>query len=84
MFQIPLRKLDEVKPRPADLGRFEAATTDELRAWQRDRCCGRYGTPAKTFRTITTGLSIFDPDGIDCSPARHDALSITDQGSRLR
>ena len=37
MLQIPLRKLDEIKPRPADLDRFETSTTAELREWQRDR-----------------------------------------------
>jgi phenylacetate-CoA ligase len=37
LLQIPLRKLDELKPRPTDLDRFEKATTDELRAWQRDQ-----------------------------------------------
>lgn len=37
LLQIPLRKLDELKPRPTDLDRFETATTDELRAWQRER-----------------------------------------------
>jgi phenylacetate-CoA ligase len=37
LLQIPLRKLDELEPRPADLDRFERATTDELRAWQCDR-----------------------------------------------
>jgi phenylacetate-CoA ligase len=35
MLQIPLRKLDQLKPQPAELDRFETATTDELRAWQR-------------------------------------------------
>ena len=37
MLHIPLRKLDELKPRQTDLDHFETATTDELRAWQRDR-----------------------------------------------
>ena len=37
MLQIPLRKLDELRPRPADLDRFETAPIEELRAWQRER-----------------------------------------------
>jgi len=37
MLQIPLRKLDQLKPQPTELDRFEVATTDELRAWQRDQ-----------------------------------------------
>jgi phenylacetate-CoA ligase len=37
LLQIPLRKLAELKPQPTDLDHFETATTDELRAWQRDR-----------------------------------------------
>ena len=34
---IPLRKLTELKPQPTALDRFEIASTDELRAWQRDQ-----------------------------------------------
>jgi phenylacetate-CoA ligase len=34
---IPLRKLDELAPKPEQLDRFERASTDELRAWQRQR-----------------------------------------------
>ena len=34
---IPLRKLSELKPQPGLLDRFEIASTDELRAWQRDQ-----------------------------------------------
>ncbi|MDB5627689.1 MAG: phenylacetate-CoA ligase [Tardiphaga sp.] len=37
MGQIPLRKLTELKPQPAALDRFEVASADELRAWQRDQ-----------------------------------------------
>ncbi len=37
MLQIPLRKLDQLKPQPAELDRFEIASTDELRTWQRDQ-----------------------------------------------
>lgn len=37
MLQIPLRKLSDLKPPSAELDRFEMASTDELRAWQRDR-----------------------------------------------
>ncbi|MBB4040308.1 phenylacetate-CoA ligase [Microvirga flocculans] len=37
MFQIPLRKLSELKPQPALLDRFELASRDELAAWQRER-----------------------------------------------
>jgi phenylacetate-CoA ligase len=35
MLQIPLRKLDQLKPRPTELDHYELATTEELRAWQR-------------------------------------------------
>jgi len=34
---IPLRKLDQLAPQPSELDRFERASTDELRAWQRER-----------------------------------------------
>ncbi|QWG22337.1 phenylacetate--CoA ligase [Bradyrhizobium sediminis] len=37
MLEIPLRKLDQLKPRAAELDRFELASTDELRAWQLDQ-----------------------------------------------
>ncbi len=37
MLQIPLRKLAQLKPQPTDLDRYELASTDDLRAWQRDR-----------------------------------------------
>ena len=37
MLQIPLRKLDQLKPRPPELDRFELATTEELRSWQRSQ-----------------------------------------------
>ncbi len=37
MSHIPLRKLDRLAPQPAELDRFERASTDELRAWQRAR-----------------------------------------------
>ncbi|KQW18274.1 phenylacetate--CoA ligase [Afipia sp. Root123D2] len=37
MLQIPLRKLSQLKPQPADLDRYETASQDELRAWQRER-----------------------------------------------
>lgn len=37
MLQIPLRKLDALRPEPAALDRFERASVDELRAWQRAR-----------------------------------------------
>ena len=34
MLQIPLRKLNQLKPEPAELDRYEMADTAELRAWQ--------------------------------------------------
>ena len=37
MLQIPRRKLAELAPQPADLDRYELASRDELRAWQRQR-----------------------------------------------
>jgi phenylacetate-CoA ligase len=37
LLQIPLRKLSQLKPQPADLDRYETASQDELRAWQRER-----------------------------------------------
>nr|WP_246742299.1 phenylacetate--CoA ligase PaaK [Microvirga splendida] len=37
MLQIPLRKLSELKPQPAQLDRFELASRDELAALQRER-----------------------------------------------
>ncbi len=37
VLQIPLRKLAQLKPQPTDLDRYELASTDDLRAWQRDR-----------------------------------------------
>ena len=37
MLQIPRRKLAELAPQPADLDRYELASRDELRAWQRKR-----------------------------------------------
>ncbi|UTD27360.1 phenylacetate--CoA ligase PaaK [Bradyrhizobium sp. WD16] len=37
MLQIPLRKLKALRPEPAALDRFERASVDELRAWQRAR-----------------------------------------------
>ena len=37
MLQIPLRKLSQLKPQPADLDRYETASRDELRAWQSER-----------------------------------------------
>jgi phenylacetate-CoA ligase len=37
MLQIPLRKLDQLKPKPTELDRYEVATTEELRAWQRQQ-----------------------------------------------
>lgn len=37
MLQIPLRKLAQLKPQPTDLDRYELASTDELRVWQRDQ-----------------------------------------------
>jgi phenylacetate-CoA ligase len=37
LLHIPRRKLTELTPRPADLDRYELASRDELRAWQRKR-----------------------------------------------
>ncbi len=37
MLQIPLRKLAQLTPQPTDLDRYELASRDELRAWQRER-----------------------------------------------
>jgi len=37
LLQIPRRKLAELAPQPADLDRYELASRDELRAWQRQR-----------------------------------------------
>jgi phenylacetate-CoA ligase len=37
LLQIPRRKLTELTPQPADLDRYELASRDELRAWQRER-----------------------------------------------
>jgi phenylacetate-CoA ligase len=37
MLQIPLRKLDQLKPQPTELDRYELATTEELHAWQRQQ-----------------------------------------------
>jgi phenylacetate-CoA ligase len=37
VLQIPLRKLAELTSQPADLDRYELASRDELRAWQRER-----------------------------------------------
>jgi phenylacetate-CoA ligase len=37
LLQIPLRKLAELTSQPADLDRYELASRDELRAWQRER-----------------------------------------------
>lgn len=34
MLQIPLRKLDRLKPEPGELDRYEVASAKELRAWQ--------------------------------------------------
>src|SRR6201991_2211488 len=34
---MPLRKLTQLAPQPADLDRYELASRDELRAWQRQR-----------------------------------------------
>jgi phenylacetate-CoA ligase len=34
MFQMPLRKLDQLKPDPHELDRYEMAATEDLRAWQ--------------------------------------------------
>ena len=34
MLQIPLRKLNRLRPEPAELDRYEVAATAELRAWQ--------------------------------------------------
>jgi phenylacetate-CoA ligase len=37
LLQIPRRKLTELTPQPTDLDRYELASRDELRAWQRER-----------------------------------------------
>ncbi|WP_158816648.1 phenylacetate--CoA ligase PaaK [Methylocapsa sp. S129] len=37
MLQIPLRKLDRLKPLPSELDRYELATIEELCAWQRQQ-----------------------------------------------
>ena len=37
MLQIPLRKLERLSPEPGELDRYERASVDELRAWQRER-----------------------------------------------
>ena len=37
MLHIPRRKLAELRPQPTDLDRYELASRDELRAWQRKR-----------------------------------------------
>jgi phenylacetate-CoA ligase len=37
VLQIPLRKLAQLTPQPAELDRYELASRDELRAWQRER-----------------------------------------------
>jgi phenylacetate-CoA ligase len=37
LLQIPLRKLSQLTPQPAELDRYETASRDELRAWQRER-----------------------------------------------
>ena len=34
MLQIPLRKLDRLKPEPSELDRYELASSGDLRAWQ--------------------------------------------------
>jgi phenylacetate-CoA ligase len=34
MFQMPLRKLDQLKPEPTELDRYEVAATADLRTWQ--------------------------------------------------
>lgn len=37
MLQIPLRKLDRLKPEPAELDRYEIASREDIRALQRER-----------------------------------------------
>ena len=37
LLQIPLRKLSQLEPQPAELDHYETASRDELRAWQRER-----------------------------------------------
>lgn len=37
MLQIPLRKLDRLKPEPAELDRYEMASREDIRALQRER-----------------------------------------------
>jgi phenylacetate-CoA ligase len=37
VLQIPLHKLAQLTPQPTDLDRYELASRDELRAWQREQ-----------------------------------------------
>jgi len=37
LLQIPLRKLDRLKPEPAELDRYEMASREDIRTLQRER-----------------------------------------------
>ena len=72
MLQIPLRKLDELKPQPTDLDHFETANTGELCVWQRDRDvrladAARLAHIVKNTVGVTARVSVLDPDRIERS-----------------
>ena len=61
MLQIPLRKLDRLIPEPAELDRFERASLDELRAWQRERL---YWTLRHAYNNVPHYRAKFDAAGL--------------------
>jgi phenylacetate-coenzyme A ligase PaaK-like adenylate-forming protein len=64
VLQIPLRKLAQLTPQPTDLDRYELASRDELRAWQRER---RLEQAVKETIGITARVNVVDPERIERS-----------------
>ena len=64
MLQIPLRKLTQLKPQPADLDRYETASQDELRAWQRERLSW---TLRRAFEKVPHYAAAFKAAGVQAT-----------------